>query len=75
MPLDERWGHIVGETSLKGAYYRRALVLLSRAESFGGADTEGFRVWLEGAPGNWLGPDKVIMRALSAVPSDPDANS
>jgi hypothetical protein len=56
---------------LKGAWYRRALLLLEMAERSGGPDTEGFRDFLAHHSGdNWHVPDEIIMRSLSEVPDD-----
>jgi hypothetical protein len=68
--LDAKYGHIVSETNLKGAWYRRALSLMHAAERHGGAGTETFRVWQACQPEHWRAPDLTIMRVLSEVPSD-----
>jgi hypothetical protein len=63
---------VVGQTTLKGNWYRRALIILSMAEKLDGPE---FRDWMAKAPENWIRPDRIIFRALSEVPADPDANS
>jgi hypothetical protein len=73
--LDEQYGWIVGETTLKGAWYRRALMLMSAADRHGGWDTPGFLAFQCQEPERWARADAVITRALSEVPEDPGQNT
>lgn len=70
--LDDRFGWAVGQTRLRGSWYRRALILMAAADKYGGVDSDGFVSWHAGASENWRFPDEIIMRALSEVPAEPD---
>ena len=68
--LDDRYGYIVEQTALHGAWYRRALILLHMAEKCGGPDSPGFQAFLDRSGENWMDADPAIMRRLSEVPQD-----
>ena len=68
--LDGQWGSVVAETRLKGAWFRRAFVLMEEAGRRGGFDSPEFRDFIAHAPAIWAKADPIILRALSEVPSD-----